>query len=173
MCTTLTGSRSISRCAPMKGIKSIGFAKYDGSNLIVNTTTGVVALPAYLKTPPSIARFEVKATGNKFDDTGTFDEATRTNEFVGVNTVFIPGNDIALRNAMMAFNGSLWLTFIEDYNGKVFVFGSGNGADITTVVNSSDTQGWTVTVQSKERNTAFEITGTGITDYLAAIMPIG
>ena len=87
----LTKSRLISRAAPMKGVKAIGFAPFLASDPVMNTVTGVVDLPvtiAPLVPTGTIARVEVKATGNNIVDTGTFDEATRTNEYVAVNTFF-------------------------------------------------------------------------------------
>ena len=85
-----TKSRIISRTAPMKGVKAIGLAPYSANDLPVNTATGVIDIPNSMN--GLIARIEVKATGNNIVETGTFDEATRTMEYVGVNTFFIAGN---------------------------------------------------------------------------------
>jgi hypothetical protein len=116
----------------MKGVRAIGIAPYLASAPVVNTVTGVIALPSHISTGTTIARFEVKATGNNVIETGTFDEATRTNEFVGVNTFFIPGNDVELRNELQGNNGILKTVFIEDYNGKIYCLGAKNGCDIMT-----------------------------------------
>ena len=105
----------------MKGVKAIGFAPFLASDPVMNTVTGVVDLPltiAPLVPTGTIARVEVKATGNNIVDTGTFDEATRTNEYVAVNTFFIPGIDIELRNQIQGYAGILQTIFIEDYNDK-------------------------------------------------------
>lgn len=166
----LTNSRIVSRTAPMKGVKAIAFAPYDPTDLVTNTTPGVVALPASMTTPPAIARVEVRATGNNIVETGTFDEATRTNEYVGVNTFFIPGNDLALRNQIQGYAGILQVMFIEDYNGKFYVLGSQNGCDVMTVVGGSDSQGFMVTVNSKEKELMYELTGAGITAYQSALL---
>jgi hypothetical protein len=148
---SITKSRRLSHAAPMKGIKAIGIAPYLSDAPVVNTVAGVIALPAHITTPPSIARYEVKATGNNIVETGTFDEATRTNEYVGVNTFFIPGNDIELRNELQGNNGILKTVFIEDYNNNIFCLGAHNGCDIMTIVGGSDTQVFTVTINSKEK----------------------
>lgn len=161
-----SNSRNISRKAPMKGVKAIGLALFDPEDLIANTGTGVIALPASML---SVTRLEVKATGNNFVETGTFDEATRTMEYVGVNTFFLAGNDLALRNAVQGNDGYLQVVFIEDYNGKIYVAGSQNGADIATVVGGSDSQGFTVTINSKEAEPAYELGAAGITAYRAIV----
>lgn len=166
----ITKSRRVSREAPMKGIKAIGIAPYLDTDLIVNTVTGVVDLPNSMTTPAAIARFELRATGNNFVETGTFDEATRTNEYVGVNTFFIPGNDDELRTQLDGNAGLLKVVFIEDFNGKVRVVGSQNGCDIMTVVGGTDTQGFTVTVNSKELDLAYSLTAAAITEYRASII---
>ena len=166
---SLTKSRNISRQAPMKGVKAIGIAPYLASDTVDNTVTGVIELPNSIGTG-SIARFEVKASGNNIVETGTFDEATRTNEYVGVNTFFIPGNDIALRNELQGNSGILKTVFIEDYNGKYYALGSQNGCDIMTIVGGSDSQGFTVTINSKEKELMYELTAPAIADYTAALM---
>lgn len=155
----------------MKGVKAIGFAPFLASAPLVNTVTGVIDIPAHMTTPPAIARVEVKATGNTFVDTGTFDEATRTIEYVGVNTFFVPGNDIALRTQIQTDAGFLRTIFYEDYNGKIYAQGGTNGADVMTIVNGSDTQGWTITINSREAEAAYELGAAGIVEYTAALLP--
>lgn len=167
----LTTSRLLSRKAPMKGVKAVGFAPFLSSDPVVNTPTGVIDLPTHMTTPPAIARVEVKATGNNIVETGAFDEATRTNEYVGVNTFFIPGNDLKLRNEIQTDSGFLKTIFIEDYNGKIYVLGSQNGCDVMTIVGGSDSQGFTVTINSKETELMYELAAAGVTAYLAALLP--
>lgn len=167
----ITKSRTVSRKAPMKGIKAIGFAPFLASDPVVNTVTGVLVLPVGMTTPPAIARIEVRATGNNVLDTGTFDEATRTNEFGGVNTFFVPGNDQDLYNQVNGMAGILQTLFIEDYNGNVSVQGAQNGCDIMTLVSGSDLQGFTFTVNSKEIDPMYKLSAAAITAYRAAILP--
>jgi len=167
----LTNSRNLSRRAPMKGVRAIGLAPFDPTDLVVNTPTGVASLPLSMTTAPSIARVEVKATGNNIVETGTFDEATRTNEYVGVNTFFIPGNDDDLRTEIQTDSGFLKTVFIEDYNGKIYVLGSQNGCDIMTIVGGSDSQGFTITINSKELELMYVLAAGGVTDYQSAILP--
>lgn len=167
----LTKSRLISRAAPMKGVKAIGFAPFLASSPVVNTATGVIALPIGMTTPAAIARVEVKATGNNIVDTGTFDEATRTNEFVAVNTFFIPGIDIELRTQIQSYAGILQTIFIEDYNGKIYVQGAKNGCDVMTLVNGTDSQGFSLTINSKEAEAMYTLAPAGITAYNSALLP--
>ena len=167
----LTKSRLISRAAPMKGVKAIGFAPFLASDPVMNTVTGVIILPLGMTTPPAIARVEVKATGNNIVDTGTFDEATRTNEYVAVNTFFIPGIDIELRNQIQGYAGILQTIFIEDYNGKIYVQGAKNGCDVMTLANGTDTQGFSVTINSKEAEPMYQLASAAVTEYLLALMP--
>lgn len=168
----LTTSRLISRAAPMKGVKAIGFAPFLASDPVVNTATGVIILPVGMTTPPAIARVEVKATGNNIVDTGTFDEATRTNEYVAVNTFFIPGIDIELRNQIQGYAGILQTIFIEDYNGKIYVQGAKNGCDVMTLVSGTDSQGFAVTINSKEAEAMYELAEAGKADYLTGLLAV-
>jgi hypothetical protein len=168
-----TTSRLVSRKAPMKGIRAVGFAPFLASTPIVNTAIGVVTLPAIIKTPPSIARIEVKASSNNSVDTGTFDEATRTNEYVNVLTFFVAGNDLSLRNQVQGSAGILQSIFLEDYNGKIYSVGNTNGCDIMTLVGGTDQQGFTFTVNSKEVDMMYELAPAGITEYRAALLVNG
>lgn len=167
-----TKSRLISRAAPMKGVKAVSFAPFLASAPIVNTVTGVTDLPDHMTTPAAIARIEVKATGNNIVDTGTFDEATRTVEYVGVNTFFVPGADIELRNSVQGYAGILQTVFIEDYNGNIFVAGAKNGCDVMTLVNGTDTHGFTFTVNSRELEPMYMLAAAGKTEYLASLLPL-
>ncbi|MFM9825919.1 hypothetical protein [Flavobacterium sp.] len=169
---SLTKSRIISRQAPMKGVRAIGIAPYLASAPVVNTVTGVIALPSHISTGTTIARFEVKAVGNNVIETGTFDEATRTNEYLGVNTFFIPGNDVELRNELQGNNGILKTVFIEDYNGKIYCLGAKNGCDIMTIVGGSDTQGFTVTINSKETELMYFLAAAGVTAYNSSLLAV-
>jgi len=168
----LTKSRLISRKAPMKGVKAIGLAPFLASDPVVNTATGVLILPVSMTTAPCIARVEVKATGNNIVETGSFDEATRTNEYVGVNTFFVAGNDDELRKEIQTDSGYLKTVFIEDYNGKIYVLGSKNGCDIMTIVGGSDTQGFTITINSKEAELMYVLTAPAVSDYQDALLAI-
>jgi len=165
----LTNSRIVSRTAPMKGVKAVSFGSFSAATPVLNTVTGVVALPANIT---AIERVNVKATGNNVVETGTFDEATRTNEYVGVNTFFIPGNDDELRTQIQTFSGFLQTIFIEDYNGKIYVLGSKNGCDIMTVVGGSDSQGFMITINSKESELMYVLAAAGVTAYLAALTAV-
>jgi hypothetical protein len=168
----LTKSRIVSRTAPMKGVKAVGIAPYDASDPVINTVAGVVDLPAVIETTPSIARFEVRATGNNIVETGTFDEATRTMEYVNVLTFFIPGNDLALRNELQGNAGNLKTVFLEFFDGKIYCMGPKNGCDIMTIAGGSDAQGFTITINSKESEMMYELTGAGITDYTASLLSV-
>lgn len=155
----------------MKGVKAIGLAPFTPGDLVINAPTGVASLPDSMTTLPSIVRLEVKATGNSVVDTGTFDEATRTIEYVGVNKFFIPGNDDELRNEIQTDAGFLKTVFVEDYNGKIYVLGSQNGCDIMVLEWSTDLQGFNVTINSKEAEAMYVLAAGGVTDYQAALLP--
>lgn len=171
MASGLTASRIVSRTAPMKGIKAIGFAPYSATTPVLNTATGVVAMPANIGAG-SIARVFVKATGNNLIETGTFDEATRTMEYVGVNNFFIPGLDDALRTQIQDNAGHLHTMFIEDYNGKIYVLGPKNGCDVVTLVTGTDLQGFTVTINSKEPALAYVMNPSLLGTYTTALMAV-
>jgi choline kinase len=79
---------------------------------------------------------------------------------------------LALTKTIQTLVGQLWVVFLEDYNGKVHVVGSQNGTDVSSAVYSSDTQGYTLTISTKERELKYELTGAGLVDYAESLLPV-
>jgi len=165
----LTNSRIVSRTAPMKGVKAVSFGNFLASTPVVNTATGVIALPDNIS---AIQRVNVKATGNNSLDPGVFDPETRTSEYAAVLSFFIPGNDDTLRKEIQTFSGFLQTIFIEDYNGKIYVLGSKNGCELVSYGFSSDKQGWDIVINSKEAEAMYVLAAAGVTAYLAALTAV-
>ena len=57
-------------------------------------------------------------------------------------------------------------------NGRVYLLGSQNGCDIMTIVGGSDSQGFTVTINSKEKELMYELTAPAIAEYVSALMTV-
>ena len=93
-------------------------------------------------------------------------------EYVNVLTFFIPGNDIELSNELDGIAGNLKTVFIEDFNGKIYALGSKNGCDIMTVTGGSDSQGYTITINSKEVEKMYTLAAGGVTDYTDSLLAV-
>jgi hypothetical protein len=169
--TSLTASRKKTGFVRPKGYKAISFAKWDSSNLIVNTVTGVVTLPTSITTTKGIYRFEVKNTADNFIETFTKDLVTMTGQFAGAGTFALTYCDrITNLKDAQALIDCTWNVFFEGNDGTIIVAGCVNGADIMTVVESTDAQGFLFTLATTEPTSAYTLTGAGITAYNSGIV---
>jgi hypothetical protein len=169
MCgTTLTASRKKSGYAKPKGYKAISFAVWDSANLIQTTAAGVVELPTGLV---EIYRFEVKNTADNFIETATKDRATMTADKVGAGTFALMYCDRIknLTDAQALLDG-VFNVFFEGNDGSTIVAGSVNGAEILTVVESTDAQGFVFTLETIEPIFAQTLTETAVADYKTALV---
>lgn len=169
--TTLTASRKKTGFAKPKGYRAISFGKWDGANIIQNTPTGVIALPSHLTTPPAIYRFEVKNTADNFIDTATKDPVTMTASKAGVGTFALMYCDrIANAADAQALLDGIFNVFFEGNDGSFTVAGAVNGAEILTVVESTDAQGFLFTMNTTEPDFRYSLAPTGITAYNSGIV---
>lgn len=167
--TTLTASRKKTGFVKPKGYKSIGFAAWDGANIIQNTATGVIALPAGIT---DVYRFEVKNTADIYSDVWTKDPITMTGANAGTGTFALMYCD-RIKNLAdaVALRDGVWNIFFEsnDIVTGVTVFGSVNGAEILTVTETSDAQGFLFTFSSMEPSPAYSLAAAGIVAYNAIV----
>ena len=170
MCgTTLTSSRKKTGYAKPKGYKAIDFAARDSTNLIESTAGVVSALPLGIE----IFRFEVKNTADTFIETAEKDMVTMTSQKTGAGTFALMYCDRVknLTDAQALLDGT-WNVFFEGNDGSIIVAGTLNGGDITSVVESSDAQGFLFTLTTMEAIFAQTLTGTALTEYTAAIAAV-
>ena len=166
--TTLTASRKKTGYSKQKGYKAISFAPWDSANLIQTTPTGVVELPAGIT---EIFRFEVKNTADNFIETADKDLTTMTGAKTGAGTFALMYCDRVknLADAQALLDGT-WNVFFEGNDGSIIVAGTVNGGDITSVVESTDAQGFLFTLSTMEPIFAQTLTATAIEDYNAVIV---
>lgn len=170
--TTLTASRKKSGFVKPKGYRAISFAKWDSASLIQNTTTGVVALPTAYTSTPAIYRFEVKNTGDNFIETATKDPATMTGNKAGVGTFALMYCERIknLTDAQALLDGVFNVFFEHNDGTSVTLAGAVNGAEIVTVVESTDAQGFMFTLNTFEPTFMYTLAGAGITAYNTGIV---
>ena len=171
MCrTTLTASRKITGYSKTKGYKAISFCNWDSASKIQTTATGVVELPVGLA---GVYRFEVKNPADNFIETATKDKATMTNEKVGAGTFSLMYCDRIknLSDAQALLDGNFNVFFeSNDAVSTVDVAGTCNGAEILTVVESTDAQGFVFTLETREPIFKQRLTEPAVTAYKALIV---
>lgn len=164
----LTASRKKTGGVKMKGFRAISFAPFDIANKIISLNNQVSDLPVGLT---QIYRFEVKNSANNFIESFTKDPATMSGENKGVATFSLMYCDREknVADAKALENGS-WVVFFETNDNKVFVVGIHNGADILTVVESTDAQGFLFTLDTAEPDKACTLVGVALTEYNSSIV---
>ena len=168
MCgTTLTASRKKTGFVKPKGYKAISFAYWDSADIIQNTATGVVVIPAGIT---DIYRFEVKNTADNFIETATKDPVTMTGSKAGVGTFALMYCD-RIKNVSdaQALLDGVFNVFFEHNDGSITVAGAVNGGEIVTVVESTDAQGFLFTLNTMEPSFAYTLAAAAVTAYNAAI----
>jgi hypothetical protein len=171
MCgTTLTSSRKKTGFAKPKGYKAISFAYWDSANIIENSPTGVLTIPAGIT---DIYRFEVKNTADNFIETATKDLVTMTGNKAGVGTFALMYCDRIKNTAdAQALLDGVFNIFFEHNDGSITVAGAVNGGDITNIVESTDAQGFLFTANTMEPEFAYTLSAAAATAYNAAIAAV-
>jgi hypothetical protein len=168
--TTLTSSRKKSGFVKPKGYKAIGFAYWDSASIIQNTATGVIAIPVGIT---DVYRFEVKNTADNFIETFTKDPVTMTGNKVGAGTFALMYceriKNVADAEALLS---GVFNVFFEHNDGTITVAGAVNGAEILTVVESTDAQGFLFTMATTEPSYAYTLAAAGVTAYNALIADV-
>lgn len=165
--TTLTASRKKTGFIKPKGYKAIGFAAWDSASIIQNTATGVIAFPVGIT---DVYRFEVKNTADNFIETATKDPVTMTGNKAGVGTFALMYCERIknLADAQALLDG-VFNVFFEHNDGQITVAGAVNGAEIITVVESTDAQGFLFTLNTFEPSFAYTLAAAGVTAYNALV----
>ncbi len=167
MCgTTLTASRKKTGYAKPKGYKAISFSVWDSGNLIESASGEITTMP---ETMP-IYRFEVKNTADNFIETATKDRATMTSDKVGAGTFALMYCDrVKNLNDAQALLDGVFNVFFEGNDGSIICAGTANGAEILTVVESSDAQGFVFTLETIEPEFAQTLATGAVATYLSLL----
>lgn len=172
MCgTTLTASRAKTGYAKPKGYKAIGFSVWSSASLIETTATGVVTLPLGI----AVYEFQVKNTADVFSETATKDRATMTSDKLGSGTFALMYCDRIknLADAQALLDGVFNVFFVSnDAVSTIDVAGTVNGAEILTVVETTDAQGFVFTLETIEPIFKQTLTAPAVILYDAAVAAI-
>lgn len=183
MCVTLSLSKKLACVSRMAGIKAIGIAAFNSVTPLVKTATGVIDVASSYAggVTPTIARLEVKNTTVNYVENGVSGGDNRSSGVTGNLPLVlnVPAGADAAYAAMVEelLKGEVQL-FIEKKNGTIVAAGSNNGAlaitaDDQTGGTIGDLDGFTVTFNTMEPDFSrgYILTGQGLIDYAAALMP--
>lgn len=149
-CVTLTKGRKLPCKGGNGGFKAVGFQVYDSLNLVSATTGSVSTIPS-----GSIYRYELKNTGNTYNEEIAADAESRTVVYNGTLNLVLHKLDLDTRNEVKMLAMGEVVPFIETYNGDILCIGSQNGAELTgggmeTGGAKTDFQGFRMTFTTSE-----------------------
>lgn len=148
MCDLITKGRKLACKDSRKGVKSFCVAPFEDYGFAI-VGQEIASLPLSLTT---VFKYEVKGEGNKLEVVPTVDSATRTTEFKETVSILLQKISKESSVEIKALIFSTVIIFVEDFNGNIFVAGITNGLDATTAPMSTDTSGYSVTLEGMESN---------------------
>jgi len=129
------------------GIKSVDFAVF--KDAVFTITAGeVTAIPLAVT---AVFRYQVKGTGNKFEDVGTINQENRTVEFKSTLSLVLPKLGATSDVELSALLYGRVYAFVKDFNGNVIVCGIESGMEATVMNKSTDTQGYSITLEALDK----------------------
>jgi len=128
------------------GIKMVDFVPFEEFGF-VTTLQEVATLPVSLT---EVFRYEVKGTGNNLIETATVNLENRTTEIRAVISAVLPKLGKESDVELMAMMYGRVVAFVHDYNGNVFVVGIDSGLDSTGGTKSTDSSGYTITLEAMD-----------------------
>jgi hypothetical protein len=146
-CQLITKGRKLACKDARVGIKMVAFAPYVDTTW-TTTLNEVTAIPVAIT---KVFPYEVKSAGNSLIETATVNADNRTTEIKAVLSLSLQKLGKESEVELQALLYSRVLAFVYDYNGNVHVVGIDTGLDATTGVKSTDTNGYTVTLEAMDK----------------------
>ena len=185
MAQTLTGSYTRPAGLSRAGVVAIGLAGFDPRKKLIKTVTGVVDLTTTFGAAVFIARFDIRDTTTKYLETDSVSGDNLAGEIAGTISfkLPIPANvteRVKIANVVDKFrqNTNRWVGFLEYADGTIKAIGSQYGGEFLAGTNDSggtaqDLNGYmlTMTTREHEYSDLYTLTGAGLTQYAAGIMP--
>lgn len=159
MACDITKGRGLACKNQRTGIKYVMFVPFEEFGFSV-TGQEIATLPTGLT---EVFKYDIKGTANKFDDVATVNLENRTVEYKQTLALSLQRMGKETEVELMALLYGRVVAFIFYYNGKVKVAGIDSGLDGTTAANSSDTSGYTITLEAQDNAYAPYLSASAIT----------
>lgn len=144
-CETIAKGRLLSCKDNRTGIKYVDFAQFDAANVYTVVGQEIDDLPVGLT---EVFRYQVKGNGNKLDETPEFDAEKRTTQIKQVLSLLLQKMSKESEVELLALIYSTVTAFVHDFNGNVFAVGIDTGLDANGGLKSTDTAGYTLTLEA-------------------------
>lgn len=171
-CTNLSKGRKLPCKGGNGGLKAVGFAVWDGTDILVTTGGTVSDIQSGIT---AIYRYELKNTGNNYSEEIAADADARTIVYNGTLSLVLQKLDIDTRNEIKMLALGELLIFLEHNNGDIYVVGNEFGAQLTggsfvTGGARTDMAGANLTFTSSENEPYLTLDASGKADYATKIV---
>jgi len=141
------------------GIKEAYIATFNGNEVYTIDTDDVIT---DITGTEDFFTFEQRNEQGEFVQTGNHSVENGTNFWTQTVSLIFTKSDAEDRNTLMLLAQSTLMVIVLDQNGKYWVVGEGNGADLVASTQSAgkaygDLNGTTVTIEGKESSPAREM----------------
>jgi len=168
MACLLTSGRALGCKTSNGGLKAVYFADFGtlgATTIAAGEITAVAGTPDFFK-------YEIKGSSSLETTINSSSEA-RTTFYTQTLNLTLPILDKATQEQIKILATARPHVAVEDYNGKFFMVGLGNGAEVNggTVVTGAamgDMSGFTLTMEAMEKDPAYFVTPTVVTDNVSA-----
>lgn len=167
MACDVTAGRKLACKDSRTGIKHVDFAPWSEVGFTV-AAQEIATIPIGLT---EVFRYELKGAGNKLEDVPTVNLENRTTEFKQTLSLMLQKVGSTTEVELMLLLFGRVLAFVHDYNGNVFVCGIDSGMDATTAPRSTDTNGYSVTLEATESKYAPYLADAAKTSLEALVSP--
>ena len=162
-CLSLSSGRNLGCKRNVGGLKAVYFADY-GS---FTPTTFVAGELTVISGDPDLFQYDLKGNSS-LETTINSSRENGTTFYTQTLNLTLPILDKATQEEIKILASERPIVFVEDYNGKFYVVGLYNGAEVTggTIVSGAamgDLSGFTLTLEGMETSPAYFVTSTVIT----------
>ena len=162
-CLSLSSGRNLGCKNNVGGLKAVYFADY-GS---FTPTTFVAGELTVISGDPDLFQYDLKGNSS-LETTINSSRENGTTFYTQTLNLTLPILDKATQEEIKILASERPIVFVEDYNGKFYVVGLYNGAEVTggTIVTGAamgDLTGYTITAVAQETAPPYFVTGSVIT----------
>lgn len=158
-CDVLSKGRKLACKDSRVGIKQVDFTPFvdEKWDVLLNE---ISLIPASVT---EVFPYIVKSTGNSLVETPTVDPTNRTTEIKAVVSLALQKLTKESEVELQALLYGRLIAFVHDYNGNVHVVGIDSGLEATSGLKSTDTNGYTLTLEATDNKFCPYLSSTAIT----------
>lgn len=154
------------------GIKTVYFAAFPSNGLSYSPTIASGVITSWSSASSKFFKYEVRTGIANIADKATVNKANGTSFWASSLTLKLEKMSAATVQELKNLMGNRLLALVLDRNGKYWLLGYENGADVTEINSESGTalgdfNGYTINCTAEESNPAYEVSSSIVAALLA------